>query len=599
MFASNKKNIVLLLVSIGLGALGALLAMLYLNAKEAALLERLKPKSPPISVVVASRDLVKGDVLSTSTLSIREIPSEFVSNQTVLPEQFEQIDGLVLQQNLTGGKALLHSFIDQEFPVDFSDTITEKRRGMTIQVDENNTFTGLLRPGNRIDLLVNKNAGGRGTKHVVPVLENVEVLTTGSESSKDYEEKVRILRGGAIVNPDTSFTTITVNVTPKEGAILNLAMKQGELLALLRNRKDTAGTGIVAVDDQSIEEHVQELRRQEQIRRASEALTSNIVRGKDGILRTKDGKPLANQNLVIGEDGKIRTASGIDLSGRGLTLNEKGELIDKDGNVVDPDTLKIGADGSLMTADGRVLDGAKVQTLAGAKALKDGVQLADGRVIAGATLDDNGNLVLADGTVVNPDEVTINEAGEIVRADGSVIAGAKAGRTLGNIQVAEDGSLILEDGTRLNGATLTADGKIRLQDGTIVDPDDVLIQADGTVVTKDGQQLAGVTAGRTVGKIQVAQDGTLLLEDGTTLKGATLTADGKIRLQDGTVVDPDNVLIRADGTVVTKDGQVLAGVSAQFNESNQVAGTLQTVDYIVGGVSKDSVATVNKVKVEQ
>jgi len=598
-FASNKKNIVLLLVSIGLGALGALLAMLYLNAKEAALLERLKPKSPPISVVVASRDLVKGDVLSTSTLSIREIPSEFVSNQTVLPEQFEQIDGLVLQHNLASGKALLHSFIDQEFPVDFSDTIQEKRRGMTIQVDENNTFTGLLRPGNRIDLLVNKSAAGTGGKHVVPVLENVEVLTTGSESAKDYEEKVRILRGGAIVNPDTSFTTITVNVTPKEGAILNLAMNQGELLALLRNRKDTAGTGIVAVDDQSIEEHVQELRRQEQIRRASEALTSNIVRGKDGILRTKDGKPLANQNLVIGEDGKIRTASGIDLSGRGLTLNEKGELIDKDGNVVDPDTLKIGADGSLMTADGRVLDGAKVQTLAGAKALKDGVQLADGRVIAGATLDENGNLVLADGTVVNPDEVTINEAGEIVRADGTVIAGAKAGRTLGNIQVAEDGSLILEDGTRLNGATLTADGKIRLQDGTIVDPDDVLIQADGTVVTKDGQQLAGVTAGRTVGKIQVAQDGTLVLEDGTTLKGATLTADGKIRLADGTVVDPDNVLIRADGTVVTKDGQVLAGVSAQFNETNQVAGTLQTVDYIVGGVSKDSVATVNKVKVEQ
>lgn len=531
MFASNKKNIVLLLVSVGLGLLGALLAMLYLNAKEASLLERLKPKSRPVAVVVASRDLVKGDVLSTGTLSVREIPSEFVNNQTVFPDQFEKIEGLVLQENLESGKALLHSYINQDFPLDFSDTITEKRRAMTIQVDENNTFTGLLRPGNRIDLLVNKTEKSTGSKHVVPVLENVEVLTTGSESSKDYEEKVRILRGGSIVNPDTSFTTITVNVTAKEAAILNLALKQGELLALLRNRNDTAGTGLVSVDSQTIEQHAQELKRKEDIRRANEKLRANIVRGNDGILRNRKGEPLVNQNLMVGEDGKIRTAKGIDLTGRGLTLNEKGELIDKDGNVIDPDPLTIAADGSLLTADGRVLDGAKIQSLAGSTVEEGGVKLADGRLIAGATIDEDGNLVLADGTVVNADAVTIDASGQIIRADGTVVA--------------------------------------------------------------------GVTADHTISKIQVAEDGTLMLEGGTTLTGATLTEDGKLRLLDGTIVDPNDVLIRTDGSVVTKQGELLAGVNAKLNKEGQAIDSLITVDYIVGGVSKDSVATVNKVKVEQ
>ncbi len=534
MFASNKKTTVLLLVAIGLGVLGALFAMLYLNAREASLRELLKPKSVPISVVVASRDLVKGDLLNTSNLSIREIPSEFVSNEAIRPEQFAAIEGQVLQENLANGKALLRSYIGLEYPLDFSDTIIEKRRAMTIQVDENSTFTGLLRPGNRIDILVNKSSeSAAGGKHVVPVLENVEVLSTGEQTAKDYEEKVRILRGGTVIKPETSYTTISVNVTPKEGAILKLALTQGDLLALLRNRKDASGLGLTSVDQTTVEQYAKELAKKEQIRRASQQLGNNIVVGEDGVLRTKDGKVLANQNLVVGKDGRIRTKSGIDLTGRGLTINEKGELVDKDGNVVDPDNLVIAADGSLMTKDGRVLDGKKVQTLAGAVQLADGsVQLSDGRIITGAKLDKDGNLVLADGTVVNPD--------------------------------------------------------------------DVIVGSDGQLIRKDGTVIAGVTVDRPVGKLKVAADGSLVMADGTKLQGARLNKDGKLVLADGTVVDPKDVIIRADGTVVTKDGQVLAGVTATFNTQNEaVALELLTVDYIVGGVSKDSVATVNKVKVEQ
>lgn len=406
----------------GLGLLGAFLAMLYLNARESYLRDLLKPKSQPIAVVVASKNLLKGDVLNGNTLSVRKIPSEFVDNNAIRPNQFDSIEGKVLQQNLAQGKALISSYVGIDFPLDFSDTIALKRRAMTIQVDEMSTFTGLLRPGNRIDIFVNSSAGGKG-KNIMPVLENVEVLTTGRDSAYDYTEKVRFLRGGVNPGINQKFTTITLNVTAKQAAILAMARDQGDLLTLLRNRLDKSGSGFSSASSNDIVANALQLAQKEQLRLSTEQLAGSITVGEDGVLRDKNGVALVNQNLVIGEDGSIRTKSGIDLSSRGLSLNAKGEIVDRDGNVIDPDDLVIAADGTLMTGDGNVLAGGKVQSFTNAKQLADGsVQLADGSIIKNATLDKEGNLVLADGTVVRAEDVVIDADGNIVNKDGQILA---------------------------------------------------------------------------------------------------------------------------------------------------------------------------------
>ncbi|MGB1238644.1 MAG: Flp pilus assembly protein CpaB, partial [Pseudomonadales bacterium] len=532
------KTFTLLFIAVGLGVAGAFLAMLYLNARESSLRDLLRPKSQPISVVVAAKDLLKGDVLDTSTLSVRQIPSDYVDTNVVRPEQFESIEGKVLQQNLAGGKALLRSFIGDEFPLDFSDTIAQKRRAMTIQVDEINTFTGLLRPGNRIDLFVNTTLEGAESKSIVPVLENVEVLTTGRDSAQDYAEKVRFLRGGIDAGINQSFTTVTLNVTPREGALLASAKDKGELVAMLRNRHDNSGSGFAGISQADVVGNAQQLAAKEQLRRQTAALANSVVMGEDGVLRTKDGVALANQNIVIGADGKLRTKSGIDLSGRGLTLNEKGELVDKDGNVIDPDSLIIAADGTVMTKDGKVLDGEKVQSFAGVKRLPDGtVVLADGTVIEGAKLDADGNIVLADGTVMAVDDLVINADGSISDKQGNKVAGLNIAKPAGKLAVNSKGEVVMADGTVLKGATLNEHGQVILADGTVVDADDLIVRADGSVAMRNGEVLAGVSA--------VAARGT-----------------------EGALGD-------------------LLGL-----------GSARIVDYIAGGNSKDGVATVQKLTVD-
>jgi pilus assembly protein CpaB len=658
----DKKNLSLLAIALGLGAAGVGLSTLYLKARESDLIEALRPKSPPVAVVVASRDLVKGDKLDGSTLSVREIPSEYVDQNAVTPDQFANIEGEVIIQNLDSGKPLLHSFVGREFPLDFSDTIPEKRRAMTIQIDETNSFSGLLRPGNRVDIFVNvppdaaAEGGAKGGNEIMPVLENVEVLATGRDSARDYEEKVRLLRVGyAEAMLDQGYTTITLNVTAKEAALLTLAMDKGDLLALLRNRKDIGGSGFTGITRESLKQQARELAAQSSLKaRADQLDKAGVFRGEDGLLRTQDGKVLANQDLVLGDDGRLMTKGGIDLSGRGLSLDANGNLVTADGKIVNPDELVVGADGSLMTKDGTILGGSKTQSAGKLMALKDGTVVTEnGIALAGAKLNAEGKLVLADGSVVNPEDVIIRADGTVMTRDGKVLEGVKAGKAMGDIKRDKDGNLVTADGTVITGATLSKDGKLVLADGTVVDPQDVIVGADGSLMTKDGKRLEGVTTSKPMGKVYTDKDGNLVTADGTVIKGAKLREDGKLVLADGSVVDPQDVLVNADGSlstkpslqvdgvhvredgkwvlkdgtvvdpnevsiqpdgsVITKDGKVLEGVSARrvsktldgvsadFTQARQAAagGLGYEIDYIVGGLSSDGVLNVQKLPVQE
>lgn len=596
----KNRSISLIVMAVVLGVIGMLLSMLYLSSRESALRDLLKPKSTPVSVVVASRDLVKGDVLDERTLAIREIPRDFVSDQAVRPGQFESVKGKVLQENLSAGQAVLLSFLGDEFPFDFSDTLADQRRAMTIQIDELNSFSGLLRPGNRIDLMVNSSLGSGSGRNVSPVLENVEVLATGRETALDYEEKVRIMRLAGNVRPDRSYSTITLNVSPQEAALITIAQGEGDLFALLRNRQDTSGSDFVVVSEAQIQENAILLAARSQVRSGNRRLSENVIRSEDGILRTRDGTPLVNQNLVVGSDGSIRTKAGIDLASRGLSVNSIGEIVTSDGKVVDPDSLLIAADGSLMTESGEILGGNRVGVIRGLKRRKDGTVVAEGGVVlAGVTLKEDGRMLLADGTVVDPSEVIINANGSVSTKDGEVLAGVKIARELGVVTKGEDGRIRTTDGLVLSGVNMDSNGNIVLPDGTLVRPEELLVNSDGTVSTKGGVRLSGITAGLDIGTLTASSGASpsgVRTSTGLLIQGAKLSPEGNLVLADGRTINPEDIELRPDGTLVTKAGEVLDAVST-VRAGAEAIGALDygSIDYIVGGVSENSVAIVNKV----
>ena len=161
----GSKTWLLLLGAIGFGIAAAVLSVVYLKAREAALIERLgAEEQQTVAVVVANQDLPKGTQVTTSIAAVREIPVEYVHPDAITPNNFSSIEGKVLVENLAQGKPILASFIDEEFPMDFSDTIPVGRRAMTISVDEINSQANLTRPGNHIDLFINIPADVTGFK---------------------------------------------------------------------------------------------------------------------------------------------------------------------------------------------------------------------------------------------------------------------------------------------------------------------------------------------------------------------------------------------------------------------------------------------------
>jgi Flp pilus assembly protein CpaB len=617
--AEKSKSVKLLAAAVGFGLLAALLAVFYLKAREAALRAKMTPNDQKIQVVVANRDLVKGTKVEAdpANFAVRAIPKEFVHTDAITAAELPQVEGKKLVENLGAGKVLLRSFLDDHFPRDFSDTIPIMRRAMTVQVDEVNSVNGFIRPGNRIDIMVSLPAGAAGgdssTDMIIPVLENVEVLATGRDSAYEYEEKMRLIQGGVMTAPVNNYTSVTINVTPEQAALVETAQDKGDLLALLRNRLDTSGFGFTDVVPSDLMNNADKLAQAAAVRAAHNSVEKQgLVVGKDGKIRTKDGVVLKDQNLVVGADGIIRTKDGVVLSGRGLTINEKGELVTADGTVVDSSNLKVAADGTIMTKDGKVLAGAKQPLLAAGKPMSStGLKVAadgtvtgkDGKVLEGITVDKNGN-VMKDGKLLAG--VKIDANGNMVDENGKPVVVTETGTVLAGMTTDANGQLVTVAGAAManKGLKVAADGTVTDKNGKVLKG--VTVDKNGNVY-KDGKLLAGVKLDASGNMVDENGKPVVVTESGIVMKGATTNDKGEIVLADGTVVSAKDLVVNADGTVSTKDGQQLAGVTA--NTEAAIAAVAVTVDvagqpaaggrydFLAGGVSKDGVATVNSVPV--
>ena len=130
----------------------------------------------------------------------------------------------------------------------FSSRVKPGIRALTISVDEINSISGMLQPGDRIDLLLTArppSASGHGeAEHdaTVPLLQNLLVMATG-----------RQVRPGADENGDArSFSSVTVEVTPSQAQRLIVAQRAGRLTAVLRNPDDGMPMDAAAVDLRSL-----------------------------------------------------------------------------------------------------------------------------------------------------------------------------------------------------------------------------------------------------------------------------------------------------------------------------------------------------------
>ena len=209
----NTRAIVMLGIAVLLGLVAVGLAVQWLGDK----------RGMGQKVAVAARDLQPGTELTPSAVTTIDWPA----GQTPAGAFSEpaQLDGRVLKTVMTRGEPVLESKLA---PIGtkggLSSVIDPGKRAITVRVNEVIGVAGFALPGNYVDILVN--AQDEQQKPVSKiVLEKILVLAVAQEATRD-ETKPKVV------------DAVTLEVTPEEAEILDLARSIGTLSLALRNQLD-------------------------------------------------------------------------------------------------------------------------------------------------------------------------------------------------------------------------------------------------------------------------------------------------------------------------------------------------------------------------
>ncbi|MDB6063402.1 MAG: cpaB [Verrucomicrobiaceae bacterium] len=258
----NIGNWGLIVASVLLALVAAVAANFYLSHKESEIRAALAGSTEKVAVVVPTVDLLAGDVLRGDVVASRSMPKDMVPTGAVSPNEFDAMEGLTLKQPMAKGTPVLrHLLIGANTDDSFSTLLKPGQRALTFAIDEKNSNSHLLRPGDYVDVVLTEkeadeaSAVGSGTSNFGIVKQRVQVLAAGARTIADRTAYI----GGAdngIASAPNDYQTITLAIETREVGIFLTALKfvdsgKANLLFLLRNPSDEGKTRIrsgVAID---------------------------------------------------------------------------------------------------------------------------------------------------------------------------------------------------------------------------------------------------------------------------------------------------------------------------------------------------------------
>jgi pilus assembly protein CpaB len=226
-FAINR-SMVLLVAALAMGGLSAFGVKRYIEGQMAEIEARSK-SGKTMRVLVPKDDLPKGAELSDKAVAVREVPAEWGHSNAITPQQFDRVEHQKLAYPAARGEMLLWSMLEGQRAPSFSARLPNGLRAITVQVDEVNSISGMLQPGDKIDLMASARKDNRAV--MFPLMQNVTVLATGSQAVPASESK----EGGR-----RTYSTITLEASPQDAQRVLAAREVGKIAALLRSPGDTA-----------------------------------------------------------------------------------------------------------------------------------------------------------------------------------------------------------------------------------------------------------------------------------------------------------------------------------------------------------------------
>lgn len=213
------------IIYIGLAVLAGLVATVSIH-RYVSVKTRVVEK-PTARVLVATADIAPGTALTSTVVKTVSWPQELVPPGA--PASFEAVKDRVLIIPVSKGEPILLSKLAPEgTAAGLSGLLGDGKRAMTVRVDDVSGLAGFVKPGDHVDVLMSIAVPGQSEEHYSKtILQNIVVLSSGQIWEQQQKDQKPV-----IVN------TVTLEVTPEQGEVLNLASTQGKIRLALRSRNN-------------------------------------------------------------------------------------------------------------------------------------------------------------------------------------------------------------------------------------------------------------------------------------------------------------------------------------------------------------------------
>jgi pilus assembly protein CpaB len=191
-------------------------------------------------VLVARKALPVGTIIDAESLAFQAWPKELVQNayytEGAPDADMTKLLGTVVRNPVTAGQPLTRGALvgpnDRGF---LAAALGPGMRAITVPVSNTSGVAGFIFPGDRVDMVLTQNVAGGGDgpplKVSETIIRNLRVLATDQRiDSKDEEGKTVV----------KTFSTVTLEVTPRIAEKITVAQSVGSLSLALRSIADNA-----------------------------------------------------------------------------------------------------------------------------------------------------------------------------------------------------------------------------------------------------------------------------------------------------------------------------------------------------------------------
>jgi pilus assembly protein CpaB len=233
----KPKALMLLAVAIGCGLVAMLGVQQAMQGSQKEVVVETR------KVLLAIKDIRPGERLSEENVSLKEVPVttlEGLKGDVVLTvEDYEERS---LTMSVLTGDPIRKSKLSEKGQYGASQTIPKGMRIFTFAATDAHTHSGMLRPGDKVDVTVLFTARNGGSVNKV-LLECIEIFacenkTVNSEDGKN-EQRAR---------------NVTLLVTPEQDGFVKIAQSKGQLGLSLRHPDDDEVVNANGVNSQALDD---------------------------------------------------------------------------------------------------------------------------------------------------------------------------------------------------------------------------------------------------------------------------------------------------------------------------------------------------------